>query len=180
MAKRSYALVSVSWLLIAVAFLTAEHGLWSIWASVAAAQGLSCPRHVRSNFPDQGSNPCALHWQADAHALQHQGSPCLLVLGHMRQALHHQDPCFEQEASSLCRSRCGPSVPPLWTGEGRGVEAMGLRCTTGVSASHAPLERSGSPSGQSGECDHWRSGAASGRDTAGVGVTVRKHGGQWQ
>ena len=117
-------------------------------------------------FPDQGSNPCALHWQADAHALHHQGSPCLLVLGHMRQAPHHQDPCFEQEASSLCHSRCGPSVPPLWTGGGRGVEAMGLRCTTGVSASHTPLERSGSPSGQSGEYSHWRSGAASGRDTA--------------
>ena len=26
-------------------------------------------------FPDQGSNPCALHWQADSQALHHQGSP---------------------------------------------------------------------------------------------------------
>ena len=26
-------------------------------------------------FPDQGSNPCALHWQADSQPLHHQGSP---------------------------------------------------------------------------------------------------------
>ena len=27
-------------------------------------------------FPDQGSNPCPLHWQADSKPLRHQGSPC--------------------------------------------------------------------------------------------------------
>ena len=26
-------------------------------------------------FPDQGSNPCPLHWQADSQLLRHQGSP---------------------------------------------------------------------------------------------------------
>ena len=26
-------------------------------------------------LPDQGSNPCALHWQADSQPLRHQGSP---------------------------------------------------------------------------------------------------------
>ena len=26
-------------------------------------------------FPDQGSNPCPLHWQADSQTLCHQGSP---------------------------------------------------------------------------------------------------------
>ena len=26
-------------------------------------------------FPDQGSNPCRLHWQADSQPLRHQGSP---------------------------------------------------------------------------------------------------------
>ena len=26
-------------------------------------------------FPNQGSNPCALHWQADSQPLRHQGSP---------------------------------------------------------------------------------------------------------
>ena len=28
-------------------------------------------------FPDQGSNPCPLHWQADSQPLRHQGSPQL-------------------------------------------------------------------------------------------------------
>ena len=28
-------------------------------------------------FPDQGSNPCPLHWQADSQPLRHQGSPTL-------------------------------------------------------------------------------------------------------
>ena len=26
-------------------------------------------------FPDQGSNPCPQHWQADSQPLRHQGSP---------------------------------------------------------------------------------------------------------
>ena len=29
-------------------------------------------------FPDQGSNPCPLHWQADSQPLCHQGSPVVL------------------------------------------------------------------------------------------------------
>ena len=28
-------------------------------------------------FPDQGSNPCPLHWQADSQPLRHQGSPAV-------------------------------------------------------------------------------------------------------
>ena len=28
-------------------------------------------------FPNQGSNPCPLHWQADSQPLRHQGSPIL-------------------------------------------------------------------------------------------------------
>ena len=34
-------------------------------ASVVVAHGLSCSA-VRGIFPDQGSNPCPLHWQADS------------------------------------------------------------------------------------------------------------------
>ena len=30
-------------------------------------------------FPDQGSNPCPLHWQADSQPLRHQGSPSSLI-----------------------------------------------------------------------------------------------------
>ena len=31
-------------------------------------------------FPDQGSNPCPLNWQADSQPLRHQGSPLVAVL----------------------------------------------------------------------------------------------------
>ena len=31
-------------------------------------------------FPDQGSNPCPLHWQADSQPLRHQGSPINMFL----------------------------------------------------------------------------------------------------
>ena len=31
-------------------------------------------------FPDQDSNPCPLHWQADSQPLHHQGSPSLFFL----------------------------------------------------------------------------------------------------
>ena len=42
--------------------------------SVIVAHGPSCSVACPI-FPDQGSNPCALHWQADSQRLRHQGSP---------------------------------------------------------------------------------------------------------
>ena len=42
--------------------------------SVAMAHGPSCSAAC-GIFPDQGSNPCPLHWQADSQQLRHQGSP---------------------------------------------------------------------------------------------------------
>ena len=54
--------------------------LWSTGSrcagSVAVAHGPSCSVSC-GIFPDQGSNPCPLHWQADSQPLRHQGSPCL-------------------------------------------------------------------------------------------------------
>ena len=47
--------------------------------SVVVAHGPSCSAAC-GIFPDQGSNPCHLHWQADSQPLRHQGSPLLLVL----------------------------------------------------------------------------------------------------
>ena len=47
--------------------------------SVVVAHGPSCSAACRI-FPDQGSNPCPLHWQADSQPLRHQGSPTLLFL----------------------------------------------------------------------------------------------------
>ena len=45
--------------------------------SVIVAHG---PSHSAAcgTFPDQGSNPCPLHWQADSQPLRHQGSPKIL------------------------------------------------------------------------------------------------------
>ena len=73
-----------------MASLVAEHRPLGTWASVAVACGLggcgfwalgqlSCTDfvalpHVES-CPDQGSNPCLLHWQVDSLPLSHQGSP---------------------------------------------------------------------------------------------------------
>ena len=42
--------------------------------SAVVAHGPSCSTAC-GIFPDQGSNPCPLHWQADSQPLRHQGSP---------------------------------------------------------------------------------------------------------
>ena len=42
--------------------------------SVIVAHGPSCSAAC-GIFPDEGSNPCPLHWQADSQPLRHQGSP---------------------------------------------------------------------------------------------------------
>ena len=42
--------------------------------SVVVAHGPSCSVAC-GIFPDQGSNPCPLHWQTDPQPLRHQGSP---------------------------------------------------------------------------------------------------------
>ena len=46
------------------------------WASVVVACGLSCSMAC-GIFPDQGLNPCSLHWQVDSYPLYQQGSPQL-------------------------------------------------------------------------------------------------------
>ena len=57
--------------------------------SVVVTHGPSCSAAC-GIFPDQGSNPCPLHWQADSQPLRHQGSPqphfksrkyCLFFIG---------------------------------------------------------------------------------------------------
>ena len=57
--------------------------LWSTGSrctgSVVVAHGPSCSAAC-GIFPDQGSNLCPLHWQADSQPLHHQGSPRPLFL----------------------------------------------------------------------------------------------------
>ena len=45
-------------------------------SSVIVAHGPSCSVAC-GILPDQGPNPCPLHWQADSQPLRHQGSPPL-------------------------------------------------------------------------------------------------------
>ena len=68
-----YSLVAVHGLLTAAASLIAEHGLQGT-GSMAAALELSCSA-AREILPDQGSNLCLLHWQADSLRVSHQGGP---------------------------------------------------------------------------------------------------------
>ena len=53
--------------------------------SVVVAHGPSCSTAC-GILPDQGSNPCPLHWQADSQPLRHQGSPenCFLIMLNLR------------------------------------------------------------------------------------------------
>ena len=47
--------------------------LWSTGSAIVAhgpSRSTAC-----GIFPDQDSNPCPLHWQADSQPLRHQGSP---------------------------------------------------------------------------------------------------------
>ena len=77
---------SVGFSLPAVASLVGEHTLWGTHASVLVASGFV---HGLSSsaacgiLPNQGSNPCLLHWQGDSLPLSHQGRPCLhfIILG---------------------------------------------------------------------------------------------------
>ena len=46
--------------------------------SVVVAHGPSCSAAC-GILPDQGSNPCTLHWQADSQPLRHQGSPTIFL-----------------------------------------------------------------------------------------------------
>ena len=62
------------------------HGAWST-SSVVVARRLSYSR-AHGIFPDQGLNPCLLHWQSDSLPLSHLGSP--------------QAPSLQVRPSNLC------------------------------------------------------------------------------
>ena len=47
--------------------------------SAIVAHGRNCSA-AYGIFPDRGTNPCPLHWQADSQPLHHQGSPVGLFL----------------------------------------------------------------------------------------------------
>ena len=50
-------------------------GSWALECSLSScARAYSCSAAC-GIFPDQGSNPCPLHWQVDYQPLRHQGRP---------------------------------------------------------------------------------------------------------
>lgn len=53
---------------------------WFLGVQVLWAHRLSCSV-AYGIFPNQGSNPCPLYWQADSQPLNHQGSPPLFSFG---------------------------------------------------------------------------------------------------
>ena len=71
--------------------------------SVVVAHGLSCSAAC-GILPDQGSNPCPLHWQADSQPLRHQGSPKSAFL---------TSPIGM--VAACCRKNGGPGIGP-WCG----------------------------------------------------------------
>ena len=79
--------------------------LWSTGSrhagSAIVAHGPSCSTAC-GIFPDQGSNPCPLHWQADSQPLRHQGSPQSSLL-----SVHG---CVAKEPLLLPREGAGNSL----------------------------------------------------------------------
>ena len=57
-----------------------------LWSTSSRRAGSAAVAHGPSRseacgiLPDQGSNPCPLHWQADSQPLHHQGSPLMKIL----------------------------------------------------------------------------------------------------
>ena len=71
--KRGPLFIAVRGPLTIAAFLVGSTGSRRA-GSVVVAHGPSCSA-AGGIFPDQGSNPCPLHWQADSQPLHQQGSP---------------------------------------------------------------------------------------------------------
>ena len=81
--KRGPPFIAMRGPLTIAASLVAEHGLQtrrlsSYGSRAQLLRGMAC-----GILPDQGSNPCPLHWQADSQPLCHQGSPILIFLIHL-------------------------------------------------------------------------------------------------
>ena len=64
--------------------------------SVVVAHGPSCSA-ARGILPDQGSNSCPLHWQADSQPLHHQGSPTTLVFKEVLRQLICYTSCMSED-----------------------------------------------------------------------------------
>ena len=81
--------------------------------SVVVAHGPSCSA-AYGIFPDQGSNPCPLHWQADSEPLRRQGSRAAFLT----KAILKEGWClkmiFCQPSQRLGNQSFSPEETPDW------------------------------------------------------------------
>ena len=65
---------------VVAACMFSSCGSWALRNGLSSqVHGFSCSVAC-GIFPDQGLNPCPLHWQADSLLLDHQGSPCKILI----------------------------------------------------------------------------------------------------
>ena len=82
--------------------------------SVTVAHGPSCSAAC-GILPDQGSNPCPLHWQADSQPLRHQGSPSPSIFRTTLPTLPNASFSFFSQMSDLqCGMKISPPSPALF------------------------------------------------------------------
>ena len=89
--------------------------------SVVVAHGLSCSAAC-GIFPDQGSNLCPLHWQADSQPLCHQGSPSYVFYTYL---------CIHVNPNLPIHPTTTTTTPPLST---LGVHTFVLYICVSISA----------------------------------------------
>ena len=91
--------------------------------SVVVSHGPSCSA-AYGIFPDQGSNPCPLHWQADSQPLCHQGSPwaAVLYLGVKKLSQQRWTVRFVSEGRLCCTEECGVLLFSRWAKSFRSLQ----------------------------------------------------------
>ena len=138
--------------------------------SVIVAHGPSCSA-AGGILPDQGSNPCPLHWQADSQPLRHQGSPgvsllvgswgtggmvgpCLLLAVLLLPGTEGGSRAAARGAAPRTAASCGrPCCCPPGSG---GEPLPGMRCLGQATLSHIslPLSSEAGPVATRGEFLH--------------------------
>lgn len=89
---------------------------WRSTGSVVAGHGLSCST-AHGVFPDQGSNLCLLHWQANSLPLSHQEKPQSKLLKSRFSCLYLTKKNLSHQNTlplRLHRAICLPIWPSAW------------------------------------------------------------------
>ena len=81
-----------------------------LWSTGSRRAGRSAACGI---FPDQGSNPCPLHWQADSQSLRHQGSPLLVFLMWFIQEKNCKN--LHNSMNNYKANPCGQQMNPVST-----------------------------------------------------------------